>query len=95
MPGTLHIVSRVAASLLGGYAFTWAFSALATTLLVACGMVYLQAWTLVTLVAFLLFLAVLLWSFAARSLLRVWAVLAGGAALMAFAALMLSRQLLA
>ena len=95
MPAPLQVASRVIASLAGGYAFTWAFTALGITLLVALGMAYEQAWTLVMMLAFLVFLVLLLWSFAAASLVRVIAVLAGGAAMMAAAAWLLSRQLLA
>ena len=69
-PGPLHVTSRVLASLLGGYGFVWAFSALSICLLVAAGMAYQQAWTLVMMLAFLLFLGVLLWSFATASLVR-------------------------
>lgn len=88
-----HIASRVAASLLGGWAFVWGFTTLGITALVALGMPYMEAQTLLFLLAFLLFLALFCWSFAAASLTRVWAVLAGGAALMTGAAWLLQRGL--
>ena len=92
-PGPMHIASRVAASLLGGWAFTWGFAALGITALAALGTDYEEAHTAVMLVAFLVFLAVFCWSFAAASLVRVWAVLAGGAAVMTASAWLLQRAL--
>lgn len=85
------LISRIAASLLGGYAFTWGFTTLGITLLVAAGMPYGEAQTLLFLLAFLLFLGLFLWAFAAASLRRVWTVLAGGAAVMTTAAWLLTR----
>ncbi len=90
---TAHIVSRVAASLLGGYAFTWGFTALGLVLGIAAGMAFDDAHTLVYLLAFLVFLVVFLWAFAAQSLARVWIVLAGGGAAMTAAAWALGRTL--
>lgn len=89
----LHVTSRVAASLLGGYAFVWGFATLGISLLVAAGMGYDEARTLIYLLAFLVFLAAFCWAFAAASLPRVWAVLAGGGAAMTGAAWALSRSL--
>ena len=54
------VVSRVAASLLGGYAFVWGFITLGIALLLAAGMPYDEARTLAYLLAFLVFLVVLL-----------------------------------
>jgi hypothetical protein len=88
-----HIVSRVAASLVGGYAFTWGFVALAIALLLIVGMSYDEALTLVYLLAFLVLLFVFCWSFVAASLTRVWVVLAGGGVAMTVAAWLLSRNL--
>ena len=82
MPSRLHVISRIAASLLGGWAFVWGFVTLAIAGQVALGQPYGEAHTASMLLAFLVFLVVFCWSFAARSLARVWAVLAGGAALM-------------
>lgn len=94
-PGWPAIVSRVAAGLAGGYGFTWGFTALSIALLVAAGMDYGEAWTLAMLLAFLVFLTVICWAFAAASVLRVWLVLAGGGVAMTLAARLLVRQLLA
>lgn len=87
----VQITSRVAASLLGGYAFTWGFAVLGIALLLQVGMSYHEAETLVFLLAFLVFLTVFCWAFAARQVGRVWGVLAGGGALMTGAAWLLAR----
>lgn len=89
----LSILSRVAASLLGGWFFTWGFVVLAIASLVASGMPFGDARTLAYLLAFLVFLALFLWSFAAASAARVWLVLAGGGLGMAGAASLLVRSL--
>jgi len=88
-----RIVSRIAASLLGGYAFVWGFTTFGIALGLALGMPYGQAQTLLFLLAFLVFLLCFCWAFAAPSLARVWAVLAGGGAAMTGAAWLLSRVL--
>lgn len=90
-----HITGRVAAALLGGYAFTWGFTAFGIAGLVALGGDYHEAETGVLLLAFLVFLGMFLWSFAAASLTRVWMVLAGGALLMSAAASALQHSLIA
>lgn len=87
------IVSRIAASLLGGYAFVWGFTTLSIMLAVAAGMPYGEARTLSYLLAFLVFLVVFCWAFAAASLRRVWLVLAGGGGAMTAAAWLLSRTM--
>lgn len=92
-PTPLHVASRVAASLLGGYAFVWGFATFGISLLAVAGMAYDEARTLVYLLAFLVFLAVFCWAFAAASLARVWVLLAGGGAAMTGAAWALSRTL--
>lgn len=89
----VHIASRIAASLLGGWTFTWGFVALGITLLVAAGMPYGEAQTLLYLLAFLVFLGLFLWAFAAPSVQRVWWVLAGGGLAMTAAAWALARGL--
>jgi hypothetical protein len=88
-----HIVSRTAAAVLGGYAFTWGVIAFATALLFAAGMEFHDAEHLSYLIGFLVFLVAFLLAFAARSLPRVWLVLAGGGALLAGAATLLQQQL--
>jgi hypothetical protein len=78
----LQIVSRVAAGVLGGWSFTWGFVMLGIALALAAGMPYADAQTLLYLVAFLVYLVVFCWSFAAASTARVWLVLLGGGAAM-------------
>jgi hypothetical protein len=89
----VQITSRVAASLLGGYAFTWGFTVLGIVLLLLAGLSYHEAQTLAYLLAFLVFLAVFCWAFAAARVLRIWVVLAGGGAAMTGAAWLLTRLL--
>ena len=91
---SLQVVSRIAASVLGGYAFVWGSASLAITLGVAAGMRYVEARTMAYLCAFLLFLACFCWSYAAASATRVWVVLAGGGALMTCVAWLTMRALL-
>lgn len=85
---------RLALALLGGYAFTWGFVTLGMVALAALGVDLHTAETALLLLAFLVFLSLFLWAFAAASLVRVWAVLGGGALLMTAAALGLQRVLL-
>jgi hypothetical protein len=87
------LVSRVAASLLGGYAFVWGFTTLLIALGLSGGWDYEEAEQLAYLLAFLVFLVVFLWAFASASLKRVWLVLAGGGALMTGAAWLLKDTL--
>ena len=89
----LHIVSRIAASILGGYAFTWGFAALGMALLFSAGMPFHDAEHLSYIVAFIVFLVAFLWAFAATSVVRVWLVLASGGALMAVAASLVQQAL--
>lgn len=86
---------RLATALLGGYAFTWGFVALGVAGLVALGVDYHEAEVALLLLAFLVFLTLFLWAFAAASLARVWTVLGGGAVFMSAAAWGLQRVLLA
>lgn len=81
-PGPLQIVSRVGAGVLGGWTFVWGFVTFGIGALLVAGMPYEDAQTLVYLLAFLVYLAVFCWAFAARRLARVWVVLVGAGALM-------------
>src|SRR5262245_47854790 len=91
----LLVTSRIAASLLGGYAFVWGFTTLSITLAVTAGMRYAEAQTMAFLLAFLVFLVCFLWTFTAASVARVWAALAGGGALMSGIAWLLARHAVA
>lgn len=87
-------INRIAASLVGGYAFTWGFTAMGIAGLVALGVDFHEAETGVLLVAFLVFLSIFLWAFATASVLRVWVFLGGGGVLLTTAAWALQRALL-
>ena len=86
-----HIVSRVAASVLGGYVFVWGLVSAGTALLVTAGLPYGEAQTALYLLAFLVYLACFCWAIAAASLTRVWSVLAGGGLGMTALAWLLAR----
>ena len=92
-PSRTELVSRIAASVFGSYAFVWGFTTLGIMLGVALGMSYGEAQTLLYLLAFLVLLTCFCWAFAARSAARVWLVLAGGGGLMTGVAWLLSRVL--
>jgi len=85
-PDVSQVLARLAAGVVGGWAFTWGFVTLGIVALVAVGMSYHDAELLVYLLAFLLYLALLCWAFAVRSLARLWLTIGGGAALMSGAA---------
>ena len=87
----LHVASRIAAGVLGGYLFTWGFTTLGIALLLIAGMPFGDAKTLAYLLAFLVFLVAFCWTFAAARLARVWVVLAGGGGAMTAAAWLLTR----
>ncbi len=84
---------RIAASLLGGYVFTWGFATLAIGLLSLVGLSFGDAYNLTMMLAFLVFLTVFCWTFAAGSVAQVWAVLTGGGAVMTGVAWSISRFL--
>lgn len=79
----LHVAARVAAAVLGGYVFAWGVVAAATSLLFAADMEFHDAEFLGAVLGLLAYLVVFLWAFAARRLVVVWLVLAGGGALLA------------
>lgn len=79
---TWLVVSRVAASLLGGWLFVWGGHALGLALLLRAGMTFSDVQSLLGILSFLVFLGVFCWSHGEPSLKRVWAVLAGGGAIM-------------
>lgn len=93
-PTPVHITARVTAGIFGSYAFTWGFAAAGIAALVGLGVDYHDAEMGVLMLAFLVFLGLFLWSFAATSIARVWVVLAGGAALLFTAAWAIQRAIL-
>lgn len=95
MPSSrVQLALRIAAAVLGGYAFCWGFIALCIAGLFAAGMQFHDAEHLASMLTLLLYLVVFLWAFVTRSLARVWAVLVGGGALMAGAASLVQWSLL-
>ena len=87
----LAVLSRLTASVAAGYAFTLAVAAAAALVLQrAWPMPRDEATVIVSLVACALYPVVVMWGFAATRLVRVWAVLAGGAG----AAYLLAQALL-
>jgi hypothetical protein len=91
---TLDIVSRIAASVFGGYIFTWGVTVFGIAALVALGVDFHDAEMGIFMLALLVFLGMFLWSFAASSVLRVWLVLAGGGTAMIGAGMAMQRMLL-
>lgn len=89
----LAVTLRTAAAMLGGYAFCWGFIALGVALLFAAGMPFHDAEHLLSMLAFLLYVGLFCWAFIARSLARVWLVLASGGALMAGTASLIQAAL--
>lgn len=79
---TITMVNRIVVSLLGGYVFTWGFTAFGMAGLVALGVNFHEAETTMMLLAILLYLPLFLWAFASPHLSRVWIIIVGGAALM-------------
>jgi hypothetical protein len=89
-----RLALRSAAAIAGGYAFTWGFIALGLASLFAAGMQFHDAESLASILGFLVFLVVFLWSFAARSLRRVWVTLLGGGIAMAGAASLIQSAII-
>lgn len=89
----LQTTNRLMAAILGGYAFTWGLTAFGITALVAMGVDFHEAETGLSLIAFLVYLGLFLWTFATASMTRVWLVLAGGAVLMQLAATLIQSSL--
>jgi uncharacterized membrane protein len=88
-----HVFSRVCASILGSYAFAWGFIALGVASLIGAGLEFHEAQSLTFMLGFLIYLATFCWAFVAASIARVWAVLAGGGAVMTLAGGLISRAL--
>ncbi len=71
--GAARIAARVGAALLGNYALTLGLASLIAVILVLAGMQRPEAAALTSILAFLFFLVVLLYSFHTRRLARAWA----------------------
>lgn len=75
----VQLAARVAAAIVGGYAFAWGVAAAGTSVMFAAGMGFHDAEFLSSLLAVLAWLVAFLWSIAARRAWLPWAVLAGSA----------------
>jgi hypothetical protein len=80
------LASRIAAALLGGYAFAWGLNALLTASLFAAGLEFHDAEFLGGALGILAFLVIFLSAFVVRRVVRLWIVLVCGGALMTGAA---------
>lgn len=90
---TLHVLVRVSAAVLGGYALAWGLIAASASLLFAAGMDFHDAEFLASLIGLLAFLGVFLWAFAARRARTVWTVLVVAAPLLAALGSLVQSQL--
>ncbi|MCW5581712.1 MAG: iron uptake protein [Luteimonas sp.] len=81
--GTMHLLARIIAATLGGYAFAWGFIAAGASLMFAAGMGFHDAEFLASLLGMLAFLVAFLWAIAERRLWLVWTVLLGGGMVLA------------
>jgi hypothetical protein len=87
----LQTISRIGAAVLGGYAFVWGFTSLTIACALAMDFPFGESQTLAYLLAFLVYLAALLWAFAVRSASHAWLVLAGGGGVMTALAWLMTR----
>jgi hypothetical protein len=77
----LLLTARILAAVIGGYFLSAALVALSAAGLAGLGMDRSEAVVLMAMLGFLIYLLVLIWAFAERSLPRMLAVTLGGAAL--------------
>jgi hypothetical protein len=89
----LPLLSRIAAAVLGGYAFCWGFVALGLAGFYAAGMAFHDAEHLSSILGLLLYLVAFCWTFAVPRVGRAWALLVGGGALMAGIAALIQRAM--
>src|SRR5215510_13256797 len=88
-----QICSRVLASVVGSYVFTWGFIAFVTACLLHAGLEFHEATHLTLMLGFLVFLAAMCFAFIAASALRVWVILLGAGTSLTFAGWWLARSL--
>lgn len=88
-----QIIQRIVAAALGGYVLAAAISACLSYLLPGLSMSRADATLVGFLISFLIYVAVVIWVFAARSLSRLWWQLGGTTAVFALLAVLLSPQL--
>lgn len=90
---SFHVISRIAAGLVGGYVFTWGFIALCLSGFYGLGMSFHDAEALSSILGFLLYLTVFLWAFSASSLQRIWLILVVGGGVMTGAGALIQHSL--
>ncbi|SEL61984.1 hypothetical protein SAMN05216359_11278 [Roseateles sp. YR242] len=90
----LPLILRITAAVGGGYVFCWGFVALGLAGFYASGMSFHDAEHFSGMLGVLLYLVVFCWTFAAKRLARVWAVLLVGAGVMTGAAALVQRAML-
>lgn len=89
----LPLAARIAAAVLGGYAFCWGFIALGLAGFYAAGMGFHDAEHLSAILGLLVFLVVFCASFAVARIGRLWALLLGGGAAMAGLAALIQQAM--
>lgn len=82
-PAWLALALRVVGAIVGGYAVTALAVAACSAALAHAGMVRSEAVALCAMLGFVFYLVLALWAFSVRSVVRLWLVLGGLAALLA------------
>ena len=83
LPAWLGLALRVVGAIVGGYAVTALAVAACSAALAQAGMVRSEAVALCAMLGFVFYLVLALWAFSVRSVVRLWLVLGGLAALLA------------
>ena len=83
LPAWLALALRVVGAIVGGYAVTALAVAACSAALAQAGMVRSDAVALCAMLGFVFYLVLALWAFSVRSVVRLWLVLGGLAALLA------------
>ena len=83
LPAWLALALRVVGAIVGGYAVTALAVAACSAALAHAGMVRSEAVALCAMLGFVFYLVLALWAFSVRSVMRLWLVLGGLAALLA------------
>lgn len=89
-----QVLSRIGASVVGGYVFVWGFMASVLAGLYGLGVPFHDAETLANILGLLVYLVVFLWAFATPHLMRAWSILLGCGALMAASAGLIQYSLI-
>lgn len=84
-------INRFVAAIVGGYLFTYGYTALATLIGFGAGLPFSEAQVLAWMTGALVYLGVILWAFVPRTSTQAWLVLAGGGAAMCVTAWIMSR----